>query len=191
MSVLSDTEILQEIKAGSIVIEPFRRSCLGSNSYDVHLGEWLGIYESDYLDCKLDDKIKYIQMNELSGFQLQPGQLYLGVTEEFTDTGVQLLPNIDGKSSIGRKGIFVHVTAGRGDAAFQGHWTLEIVCVKPVVIYPGMPIAQLTYETIRGKVARPYNKKKDAKYANHDPRPMQSMMWKNWDSERKSWVQED
>ncbi|HEC72389.1 MAG: dCTP deaminase [Candidatus Thorarchaeota archaeon] len=190
MGVLSDRSILRAITANKIIIEPFRRSCLGSNSYDIHLGKYLGMYKDNVLDCKKDNHIEHREIPD-KGVILTPGNLYLGITEEYTDTCVEFMPNIDGKSSIGRLGIFIHITAGRGDAGFNGFWTLEIMCIKPVRIYPGMPIGQITYETIEGPVAKPYNKKKDAKYHNKEPKPIQSMMWKNWDEERQSWIQED
>ena len=73
------------------------------------------------------------------GFVLQPGVLYLGVTEEYTETH-NAVPFLEGKSSIGRLGIDIHATAGKGDVGFCNTWTLEISCVHPVRVYPGMPI---------------------------------------------------
>lgn len=92
------------------------------------------------------------------------------------------MPYLDGKSSVGRLGIFTHVTAGRGDVGFCGHWTLEICVVgAPVRVYPGMPIGQLTFHTIQGVVQRVYNTKAGAKYTDaRDPRPQASRMHKNF-----------
>lgn len=80
---------------------------------------------------------------------LVPGVLYLGYTLEYTEThGYQ--PKIDGRSSTGRVGVFTHITAGFGDNGFCGHWTLELTCVEPVLIYPGQRLIQISYSTIKG-----------------------------------------
>ena len=80
---------------------------------------------------------------------LQPNQLYLGRTAERTETH-NLVPMIEGRSSIGRLGLFVHVTAGFGDVGFCGYWTLEMFAVQPVRIYAGVAICQIFYHDIRG-----------------------------------------
>jgi len=153
----------------------------------VHLGKNIATYTTHELDPKEELHLQYIKMPD-TGLMLLPHTLYLGITQEYTRTGHKLVPNIDGKSSIGRLGIFVHVTAGRGDAGFSGHWTLEIVVIKPVIVYPGMPIGQLTYQKIEGKVLRPYDKKDTQKYINTEAKPMASMMYKNWDEFDKKWL---
>ena len=81
------------------------------------------------------------------GMVLKPDQLYLGRTTERTETH-NLVPMIEGRSSIGRLGLFVHVTAGFGDVGFCGYWTLEMFAVQPVRIYPGVPICQIFYHEI-------------------------------------------
>lgn len=177
MTVLGDRKILKEIKSKSIVIEPFDLECLGSNSYDVHLGKTLSIYQDDVLDAARPPKSKFIEIPQ-EGYVLHPNELYLGATMEYTESH-KYLPWIDGKSSVGRLGIFIHATAGRGDVGFMGHFTLEIMVVKSVRVYAGMPIGQLTYMRTT-KIDRPYNKKKTAKYNNRDPRPMPSRMWLNF-----------
>ena len=80
---------------------------------------------------------------------LQPNQLYLGRTVERTETH-NLVPMIEGRSSIGRLGLFVHVTAGFGDVGFCGYWTLEMFAVQPVRIYAGVAICQIFYHDIHG-----------------------------------------
>ena len=141
--MLNDQQILDGIKDGSIVIKPFDQSNLGSNSYDVHLGETLAVYKDCVIDSKKHNEIEYVKIPE-EGIVLYPGQFYLGVTQEYTETH-QHVAFLDGKSSTGRLGLMVHHTAGRGDVGFCNHWTLEISCLKPVRIYSGMPIAQLFY----------------------------------------------
>lgn len=175
--ILSDKAILQRLDSGRIVIEPFDREALGSNSYDVHLGKHLAVYDSRELDARKHNTIQTFEISE-AGFVLQPGTLYLGVTEEYTETWDHV-PFLEGKSSVGRLGIDIHATAGKGDVGFCNHWTLEISCIQPVRIYAGMPVGQLIYFEVDGDVERPYATKKSAKYNRRSDRPMESMMWKN------------
>lgn len=176
--ILSDKKILEEIKNKNIVINPFDRENLGTNSYDVHLGKWLGIYQNDILDAKAHNKINITEIPE-EGYLLLPSKLYLGVTEEYTETHTYV-PFLEGKSSVGRLGIDIHATAGKGDAGFCNSWTLEISVKQPVRIYAGMPIGQIIYFVIDGDIEVPYNVKKSAKYNEKSVYPMESMMYKNF-----------
>ncbi len=176
--ILSDKKILEEIERGNIIIEPFKRENLGSNSYDVHLGKWLGIYKDDILDAKKHNKIDIFEIPE-EGFILLPTKLYLGVTQEYTET-YNYVPFLEGKSSIGRLGIDIHSTAGKGDEGFCNTWTLEISVKQPVRIYAGMPIGQIIYFKLDGKVEVSYNKKSSAKYNKRTEYPVESMMFKNF-----------
>jgi len=175
--ILTDTEILKEIENGNILVEPYRPDCLGSNSYDVHLGKHLAMYKNRVLDAKVHNEIEHIQIPE-EGFILQPNTLYLGVTEEYTETHAHV-PFLEGKSSIGRLGIDIHATAGKGDIGYCNTWTLEISVAQPVRIYAGMPIGQLIYFEAKGTVKVSYNNKKNAKYNGRTLKPVESMMWKN------------
>lgn len=190
--ILTDGAILQAIERKAIVIEPFRRECLGTNSYDVHLGKTLAIYQrADYvmdeggshyqlpLDCAQENEIFYQEIHPTEGYILKPGILYLGVTEEYTETH-EHIPFLDGKSSIGRLGIFIHATAGRGDVGFCNFWTMELSVVQPVRVYAGMPIGQLIYHESSGTPLISYDKKPSAKYQGHDPKPQPSRMFKNF-----------
>lgn len=175
--ILSDTRILEEVEKGSIIISPYDRSKLGSNSYDVHLGKTLAIYKDSVLDAKKHNEVVHFEIPE-EGYVLQPNQLYLGVTFEYTETHAHV-PFLEGKSSTGRLGIDIHATAGKGDIGFCGHWTLEISCKIPVRIYAGMPIGQLIYFPLEGDVSISYDKKQNAKYSYQPDHPVESMMWKN------------
>ncbi len=175
--ILSDTRILEEIEKGTIKVEPYNRQCLGSNSYDVHLGKWLATYKEHILDAKKHNLIDNFEIPE-DGFVLYPHIFYLGVTEEYTETHAHV-PFLEGKSSTGRLGIDIHATAGKGDVGFCGNWTLEISVKQPVKIYKGMPIGQLIYFTVDGEIEIKYNEKKDAKYSGQINKPVESMMWKN------------
>jgi dCTP deaminase len=175
--ILSDKRILEEIEKGTILIEPYRPECLGTNSYDVHLGRHLATYTNRELDAREHNKIEIFEI-PAEGFVLQTGTLYLGVTEEYTETHKHV-PFLEGKSSTGRLGIDIHATAGKGDVGFCNTWTLEISCAQPVRIYAGMPIGQLIYFVVEGEIATMYNTKRDAKYSSRTVKPVESMMWKN------------
>jgi dCTP deaminase len=175
--ILSDKLILQEIEQGTIIIEPFDPTCLGTNSYDIHLGKYLATYRNRVLDAKLHNEIDHFEIPK-DGFLLQPNTLYLGVTVEYTETH-RHVPFLEGKSSTGRLGIDIHATAGKGDVGFCNTWTLEISVTQPVKVYPGMPIGQLIYFVVEGEIETLYNTKANAKYSKPTTRPVESMMWKN------------
>ena len=175
--ILTDVQILKAIQRGDIVVTPFDRAKLGTNSYDVHLSPHFAVYEDHELDAKKHNKIRHFEIGP-EGFVIQPGELYLGVTIEYTETHCAV-PFLEGKSSVGRLGIDIHATAGKGDVGYCNTWTLEISCVKPVRIYGGMPIGQLIYFKVEGDIENPYNKKPGARYNERTDRPLESMMWKN------------
>ncbi len=175
--ILTDKEILKNIEEGHIKIEPFDLDCLGTNSYDVHLGKTLAVYVDSILDAKVHNRVESFLIPD-EGFVLTPETLYLGVTQEYTET-LRHVPFLEGKSSVGRLGIDIHATAGKGDIGFCNHWTLEISVKKPVRIYGGMPIGQLIYFAVLGEILVPYNNKPSAKYNERAPMPVESMMWRN------------
>ncbi len=144
--ILSDTKIQQAIDAGRIVIRPFRPECLGSNSYDVHLGRYLATYRDGALDARKANAVEGFTIPP-HGFVLVPGQLYLGVTEEYTETHDHV-PFLEGKSSVGRLGIDIHSTAGKGDVGFCNYWTLEMSVKLPGAHLPGD--ADRTVDLLRG-----------------------------------------
>jgi len=177
--MLSDLQILEEMEKGNIKIEPFDSNSIGTNSYDVHLGKTLATYRDSVLDCKKHNLIDHFDIPE-EGFVLQPGELYLGVTQEYTETHAHV-PLLEGKSSLGRLGLTCHVTAGVGDVGFCNHWTLEITVVRPLRVYAGMSIGQLLYfEIDQNRIGTQYDQKQSAKYNERCDLPKESMMWKNF-----------
>ena len=175
--ILSDTSILKSIERKDIVIEPYERNCLGTNSYDVHLSKFLACYLDDVIDARKHNQVEHFEIHE-DGIVLHPGKTYLGSTVEYTETR-KYVPFLEGKSSVGRLGIDIHATAGKGDVGFCNHWTLEISVSQPVRIYAGMPIGQLIYFTVDGEVEVDYSSKSSAKYNQRTQHPVESMMWKN------------
>ncbi len=146
--ILSGVEIQRNL-GGSIVIEPFDPANLNPNSYNLTLHDELLTYEEVVLDMRQQNRVRRIKIPE-DGLVLNPNQLYLGRTVERTETH-SLVPMIEGRSSIGRLGLFVHVTAGFGDVGFCGYWTLEIFAVQPVRIYPRVAICQIFYHQLEGE----------------------------------------
>ena len=170
--ILSGLEIEKNL-GKNIIIEPYNKKQLNSNSYNVKLHNKLLVYKNDILDMKVNNEVEEIIIPE-SGYTLQPNQLYLGRTVEYTKTD-NYVPMIEGRSSIGRLGIFIHITAGFGDVGFAGYWTLEIFCIKPIIIYPNVEIDQLYYHTIDGE----YEEYTSTKYQNNtDVQP--SMLYKDF-----------
>jgi dCTP deaminase len=150
--ILTGDEILKQIKKGNIEISPFDISRLNPNSYNLRLHNKMLVVEEGVLDMKEATKTREVLIPE-TGYMLEPGRLYLGRTEEFTKT-LNHVPLLEGRSSIGRLGIFIHATAGFGDLGFTGYWTLEISVVQPVVIYPFTEICQIYYNEVKGKIER-------------------------------------
>ena len=145
--VLSGHEIKRRL-GGDIVIDPFVESRLNPNSYNLTLHDELMVYEEVVLDMRNANRVRRMGIPR-EGLVLQPNQLYLGRTVERTETH-SFVPMIEGRSSIGRLGLFVHVTAGFGDVGFCGYWTLEMFAVQPVRIYAGVAICQIFYHDIHG-----------------------------------------
>lgn len=146
--ILSGKEIHKHI-GKNIWIEPFDPKQLNPNSYNLKLHNELLVYEDKILDMKKPNSVEKISIPE-EGLLLEPNRLYLGRTVEYTRTD-KFVPMLEGRSSVGRLGLFVHVTAGFGDIGFAGYWTLEMFCVSPIRIYAGVEICQVYYHTICGE----------------------------------------
>ena len=146
--ILSGNEILKQVNDGNIFISDFNKKMINPNSYNLRLHNELMVYTDDVLDMKKPLNTEKIIIPE-EGLILEPNKLYLGRTYEKTKTD-KFVPMLEGRSSIGRLGLFIHVTAGFGDIGFSGFWTLEIQCVQPVKIYPMVEICQIYYHTIEG-----------------------------------------
>lgn len=155
--MLSGEEIIDQIEAGNIVVEPYNKKHVGANSYYVHLGDELLVYETDILECKKENKTRKIKIPK-EGYVIRPGELYLSRTVEYTETN-GFVPLLNGRFSLGALGIAIHITAGFGDNGFKGTWTLEIYCIKPVRIYPGMKVGQLCYFPVDGDQSIKYKGK--------------------------------
>lgn len=171
--ILSGKEIQKHI-GKEIIIEPYDERRINPNSYNLSLANELLVYDDDVLDMKKCNATTRILIPE-EGLLLQPNKLYLGRTNEYTATD-RYVPMLEGRSSTGRLGLFIHVTAGFGDVGFRGFWTLEIFCVQPIRIYPNAEICQIYYHDINGEYS-PYS---SGKYQNNtDIQP--SLMYRDFE----------
>ena len=158
--ILSGQEIKKHM-GKEIIIEPFDEKRINPNSYNLSLAGELLVYDNHVLDMKEPNPVSRIIIPE-DGLLLEPNRLYLGRTNEHTSTS-RYVTMMEGRSSNGRLGLFIHVTAGFGDIGFSGYWTLEIFCVQPVRIYPNVEICQIYYHDIDGE----YELYKSGKYQNN------------------------
>ncbi|MCH8831061.1 MAG: dCTP deaminase [Planctomycetes bacterium] len=171
--ILTGNEIRTRM-GDDIVIDPFDEKQINPNSYNLRLHDELLVYEEIVLDMRRPNRYRRYTIPS-DGFVLNPNQLYLGRTLERTETH-NLVPMLEGRSSIARLGLFVHVTAGFGDVGFCGFWTLEMFAVQPVRIYPGVQICQIFYHTLEGDITEYASEKYQN---NHDIQP--SLLFQEWE----------
>jgi dCTP deaminase len=170
--ILSGKEIEKRI-GKDIIIDPYDRSRLNPNSYNLALHHEFIVYKNTPLDMKKEHVFETLKIPD-EGLVLEPHRLYLGRTVEYTETK-GLVPMLEGRSSIGRLGLFIHVTAGFGDVGFKGYWTLEIFCIQSIRIYAGTEICQIYYHTIEGD----YENYSSNKY-QHNKGIQPSMLFKDF-----------
>lgn len=171
--ILSGKEIERRI-GKTIKIEPYNPAQLNPNSYNLRLSDELLVYDNPTFDMRIANTAHPVRIPE-EGLLLESNKLYLGRTLEYTET-TGLVPMLEGRSSIGRLGLFVHITAGFGDVGFRGFWTLEMFCVQPIRIYAGVEICQIFYHSIEGD----YIEYRSGKYQNN--RGIQpSMLYKDFE----------
>lgn len=182
--MLAEGAILNALESGQITVRPMAKDAVQTNSIDLHLSPYLiMVCPNGPLDTMKpipESALRRIDGNDpqfSDGIALLPGVLYLGTTIEWIDAG-PYIPMLHGTSGAGRYGISVHQTAGRGDVAFRGYWTLEILVPHEVIVHPGDPLIQVDFHEPVGKVLRDYNERSLSKYSNDDPWPQPSRMWK-------------
>lgn len=152
MSILSGAEIARQVKLGRIEIDPYTKDHLNPASIDLTLGKDVVVYlfSGPELDVKKPAETERFTIDRERGYRLEPGMLYLMHTTERVKTE-EFVPILDGKSSIGRLGIVVHLTAGYGDPGFDGQYTLEVTVVHPIRVYPGMRFCQMRFHNLLGE----------------------------------------
>lgn len=188
--ILSDRDIKQAIQDKRIAITPYDESCLQPASYDLHLDRDFLVFNRGghaYIDVKkpVDDYMKKVQIQDDEPFILHPGEFVLGKIMERTGVGRDMVGRLEGKSSLGRLGIIVHATAGYLDPGNELNMTLELSNIGslPVMLYYGMPIAQMAFEPLFSPAEHSYGEKSlNSKY-KFASEPQASQMWKNFKAE--------
>lgn len=185
--ILSDRDILKELKSGEIVIKPFKKACVQPASYDVHLGNVFLIFnvnQNFVIDPKVPSKnlMKEIEIKGDEAFILHPGEFALGMLIEETGVSDKLVGRLEGKSSLGRLGLIIHTTAGFLDAGNCLRMTLELFNAGriPIKLYHKMPIGQMAFEYLSSPCLRPYGSEGlNSKYKG-DTKPVASKMHLNF-----------
>ena len=166
--ILSDLSIRQAVTQKTLVIKPFVEENLQPSSLDLILGNSFVLFDNTnlaYLDLSQPIPEHYGRQIELNGEQsivIHPGEFILGTTREWVKLPNNLVARLEGKSSLGRLGLLVHATAGYVDPGFEGQLTLEIsnLANVPLMLYPGMKIAQLAFIQTTTEVELPYGHRK-------------------------------
>jgi dCTP deaminase len=162
-SVLSDGTIRRLVESGRIRIDPWDPSMLQPASIDLRLGGSFRVFESHKIPA-IDlaapprNVTEGVEIADDESFVIHPGEFVLGRTQEQVELPDDVVARIEGKSSLGRLGLIVHATAGFVDPGFQGTLTLEITNLTrvPIILWPGKPIAQLSFMTLDRPAERPY-----------------------------------
>jgi len=162
-SVLSDGTIRELIESGRIKVEPYDPAMIQPASVDVRLGGSFRVFHNHRIQS-IDladpprDLTEHVEIADDGEFVIHPGEFVLGRTVELVEIPDDVVCRIEGKSSIGRMGLVVHATAGFVDPGFRGTLTLEITNFNsvPIVLRPGLPIAQLSFMALDRAAEKPY-----------------------------------
>jgi len=176
--ILSDSKIMEEMDNGNIIISPFDPKYLNPVSVDLTLAPTMKTYANYKLDVKEENPTNEMVIPE-TGFILSPGKVYLYACNERIGVKSNIRAKVEGKSSLGRLGLFIHVTAGFIDPGFEGSLVLELVATQPIVIYPNMKICQVEFARVEGNINEPYHVKLGSKYMNQEG-VQASLMHKNF-----------
>ena len=170
--ILSGLKIKEEILNNKIFIEPFDDNLMNPNSYNYRLGDELLEISGDVIDSRKETKYKRIKLTN-NGYILKPHKLYLASTLESIGSN-SYVTQLIGRSSVGRLGLFLQVTAPLGHVGCNHHWTLELKAVQPLRVYKGMKIGQVTFWMIDGEKENTYE---NGKYNSYS-KPQISMFYK-------------
>lgn len=179
---LCDRDIIQWLDEGKLVIEPHPPvERINGATADVRLGNQFRVFQGHtaaYIDLsgpknEVNEALERVMSDEIvlpegEAFYLHPGELALAVTLESVTLPDNVVGWLDGRSSLARLGLMVHVTAHRIDPGWHGHIVLEFFNSGklPLALRPGMVIGALSFEPMSGSADRPYNRRQDAKYKN-------------------------
>jgi dCTP deaminase len=162
-SVLSDGTIRRLVEEQRIKIEPWDAAMVQPASVDLKLGTSFRVFHNHRLPAidlasPPDNLTELVEIGDDESFVIHPGEFVLGSTVEWVELPDDIVARIEGKSSLGRLGLIVHATAGFVDPGFSGTLTLEITNLTrvPIVLWPGKPIAQLSFMALDRPAERPY-----------------------------------
>ena len=188
--LLSDRDLVSEIKADNLALEPFAPELMQPSSIDVRLDRFFRVFNNHlytHIDPSIqqDDLTAQVEVTDGEAFVLHPGEFVLASTLEVITLGDQLAGRLEGKSSLGRLGLLTHSTAGFIDPGFSGHVTLELsnVANLPIKLWPGMKIGQLCIFRLSSPAEHPYG---SAVYGSRyqgqrGPTPSRSAQnWRTW-----------
>ena len=161
--LLSDRDLIAEMNAGRVSVEPFDEAMIQPSSIDVRLDRWFRVFENHRYP-HIDPSIEQADLTRLlepvgdEPFILHPGEFVLGSTYEVVSLPDDIAGRLEGKSSLGRLGLLTHSTAGFIDPGFSGHITLELsnMATLPIKLWPGMKIGQLCFFKLSSPAEKPY-----------------------------------
>ena len=169
--LLSDRDILAQIEAGRIGLDPYDPAMIQPSSIDVRLDRLFRVFDNHkypHIDPAADqsDLTREVEIAGDDTFVLHPGEFVLGSTYEFVTLPDDIAARLEGKSSLGRLGLLTHSTAGFIDPGFNGHVTLELanVATLPIILHPGMKIGQLGFFKLSSPAEHPYG---SSQYGSH------------------------
>jgi dCTP deaminase len=185
--LLSDHDLIAEIKAGRLAVEPFEPTLVQPSSIDVRLDRWFRVFNNTkytHIDPsqQQDDLTSLVEAQDGEPFVLHPGEFVLGSTLEVVSLPDDLAGRLEGKSSLGRLGLLTHSTAGFIDPGFSGHVTLELsnVANLPITLWPGMKIGQLCLFRLSSPASHPYGSSVYGSRYQGQRGPTPSRSWQNW-----------
>ena len=175
MAILSDKTIKEYLEEGKIVIDSLKdEQQIQPSSVDMRLGDEFKVFKvirKPYIDPKDEEDIaEYMESStvpEGEAFIIHPNEFALATTQEYVKVPDDLVARVEGRSSMGRLGVTMHITAGYVDPGFEGRITLEIsnIGAMPVALYPGQRVCQLVFETMTTPAELPYgHPKRNSKY---------------------------
>ncbi len=184
--ILSDKDIKSAIANGEIIVDPMAEGAMQPASVDLHLDKHFLVFNTNanfVIDPKkpMDDMMDEVIIDEETPFVLHPGEFALGMIYETTGVSNDMVGRLEGKSSVGRMGLLIHVTAGFLDPGNSLKMTLELhnTANMPILLYYKMPIAQMAFERLSSTCEKPYGVVSGSKYVG-DMKPRASQMWKNF-----------
>lgn len=185
--LVSDRDLVLEMKSGQLQVEPFEPDLLQPSSIDVRLDRWFRVFNNHlytHIDpaVRQDDLTSLVEVESEQAFVLHPGEFVLASTLELITLGDQLAGRLEGKSSLGRLGLLTHSTAGWIDPGFSGHVTLELsnVANLPIMLWPGMKIGQLCIFRLSSPAEHAYGSAVYGSRYQGQRGPTASRSWQNW-----------